>query len=53
MATAIWAMSFPTGRATGAACAIASIRPSLRFVHRDDMEAEGYGDYLDQVEDVA
>ena len=25
---------------------------SLRFVHRDDMEAEGYGEYLDQVEDV-
>ena len=25
---------------------------SLRFVHRDDMEAEGYGDYLDQVEEV-
>ncbi len=25
---------------------------SLRFVHRDDMEAEGYGKYLDQVEDV-
>ncbi|EIM04266.1 peptide-methionine (R)-S-oxide reductase MsrB [Rhodanobacter denitrificans] len=25
---------------------------SLRFVHRDDMAAEGYGDYLDQVEDV-
>jgi peptide-methionine (R)-S-oxide reductase len=25
---------------------------SLRFVHRDDMEAEGYGDYLGQVEDV-
>jgi peptide-methionine (R)-S-oxide reductase len=24
---------------------------SLRFVHRDDMQAEGYGDYLDQVED--
>lgn len=23
---------------------------SLRFVHRDDMAAEGYGDYLDQVE---
>jgi peptide-methionine (R)-S-oxide reductase len=22
---------------------------SLRFVHRDDMAAEGYGDYLDQV----
>ena len=25
---------------------------SLRFVHRDHMEAEGYGDYLDQVEDI-
>ena len=26
---------------------------SLRFVHRDDMEAEGYGEYLNQVENVA
>mgnify|MGYP001814968419 CR=1 FL=1 len=26
---------------------------SLRFVHRDDMAAEGYGDYVDQVEDIA
>jgi peptide-methionine (R)-S-oxide reductase len=26
---------------------------SLRFVHRDAMEAEGYGAYLDQVENVA
>jgi len=25
---------------------------SLRFIHRDDMEAEGYGEFLDQVEDV-
>ena len=25
---------------------------SLRFVHRDDMEAEGYGEYLDQVEEI-
>jgi peptide-methionine (R)-S-oxide reductase len=25
---------------------------SLRFVHRDDMAAEGYEDYLDQVEEV-
>ncbi len=24
---------------------------SLRFVHRDDMEAQGYGAYLNQVED--
>ncbi|MGQ0581388.1 MAG: peptide-methionine (R)-S-oxide reductase MsrB [Reyranella sp.] len=25
---------------------------SLRFVHRDDMAAAGYGAYLDQVEDI-
>ncbi|EAQ03959.1 methionine-R-sulfoxide reductase [Pseudooceanicola batsensis HTCC2597] len=25
---------------------------SLRFVPKDEMEAEGYGDYLDQVEDI-
>ena len=25
---------------------------SLRFIHRDDMEKDGYGAYLDQVEEV-
>ena len=25
---------------------------SLRFIHRDDMEDAGYGEYIDQVEDV-
>jgi peptide-methionine (R)-S-oxide reductase len=25
---------------------------SLRFIHRDDMEREGYGAYLNQVEDI-
>lgn len=25
---------------------------SLRFVHRDDMEGEGYGQYTDQVEEI-
>ncbi len=25
---------------------------SLRFVHREEMEAEGYGEYIDQVEDI-
>lgn len=25
---------------------------SLRFIHRDDMQAEGYGEYIDQVEDI-
>ena len=26
---------------------------SLRFIHRDDMEDEGYGKYINQVDDVA
>lgn len=26
---------------------------SLRFIPKDEMEAEGYGEYLDQVEDIA
>ena len=26
---------------------------SLRFVHKDEMEGEGYSKYLDQVEDIA
>ena len=26
---------------------------SLRFIHRDDMAAQGYGEYLDQVEEVS
>lgn len=26
---------------------------SLRFVARDEMESEGYGDYLDQVEEIS
>ncbi len=25
---------------------------ALRFIHRDDMTAEGYGDYLNQVENI-
>ncbi len=25
---------------------------SLRFIHRDDMAAEGYGGFIDQVEDI-
>ena len=25
---------------------------SLKFIHRDDMEIEGYGAYIDQVEDI-
>lgn len=26
---------------------------SLRFIHRDDMEAEGYGDYTNQIEEIS
>ena len=26
---------------------------SLRFIPREEMEAEGYGDYLNQVEDIS
>ncbi|MEP6483309.1 MAG: peptide-methionine (R)-S-oxide reductase MsrB [Rudaea sp.] len=26
---------------------------SLRFVHKKDMQAQGYGDYVNQVEDIA
>jgi peptide-methionine (R)-S-oxide reductase len=33
----------------GLRCCINSA--SLRFIHRDDMEAEGYGAYLSQVEE--
>ena len=25
---------------------------AMRFIHRDEMEAEGYADYIDQVEDI-
>jgi peptide-methionine (R)-S-oxide reductase len=25
---------------------------ALRFVHRDDIQAEGYGEYLNQVEEI-
>ena len=53
MATAIWAMSFPMVRATGGGLRYCINSASLRFVPRDDMVAEGYGDYLDQVEDIA
>ena len=49
-ATAIWAMSSMMARAKWAACATIN-SASLRFVPKDQMEAEGYGAYLDQVEE--
>ena len=43
---------FPDGPADRGGLRYCINSASLRFIHRDDMAAEGYGQYLDQVEDV-
>jgi len=43
---------FPDGPADRGGLRYCINSASLRFIHRDDMEAEGYGAYLDQVEDI-
>lgn len=50
MATAIWAMSSPMGRWIGGLryCINSA---SLRFIPLAQMEAEGYADYINQVEE--
>lgn len=43
---------FPDGPADRGGLRYCINSASLRFIHRDDMEAEGYGAYLNQVEKV-
>ena len=45
-ATVISAMFSATAPRRRAACATASIPPSLRFIPLEDLEREGYGDYI-------
>lgn len=44
---------FPDGPADRGGLRYCINSASLRFIHRDDMEAEGYGDYTNQIEEIS
>jgi len=44
---------FPDGPADRGGLRYCINSASLRFIHRDDMKAQGYGTYIDQIEGVA
>ena len=44
---------FPDGPADRGGLRYCINSASLRFIHREDMQAQGYGAYLEQVEEVA
>lgn len=52
MATATSDISSPTARLTAGGLRYCINSASLRFVHRDDMRSSGYGEYLNQVEEI-
>ncbi|TDT73810.1 peptide-methionine (R)-S-oxide reductase [Litoreibacter halocynthiae] len=43
---------FPDGPADRGGLRYCINSASLRFIHRDEMESEGYGDFVDQVEEI-
>jgi peptide-methionine (R)-S-oxide reductase len=52
VATATWATCSPTAPRDRGGLRYCINSASLRFIPRDEMAAEGYGAYLDQVENV-
>jgi hypothetical protein len=45
-------MASRVGRAIAAACGYCILSSSLRFVPHEELDNQGYGDYLNQVEDI-